>query len=314
VCAERSDIQGLTAGDLVGDYETRNGTGFFAALQGSKGVQCNRLRQPEDARTLIKTAVLHFLSANCIMHVMQKRNVASVLRELLDRHGLSPTELHRRTGVPQSTLSRILSGKIVDPSDKHVSKIADYFGVSTEQLRGRAALGESREAAQPAHGHADLSDISLWDDETPVEDDEVSVPFLREVELAAGSGRFVIEESERARLRFGKRSLRHNGVQFDQAKCVTVRGNSMLPVLRDGATVGVNTGKCSIGDIIDGDLYAINHNGQLRVKQVYRLPIGIRLRSFNRDEHPDEDYSFQQMQEEQISLLGHVFWWGMYAR
>lgn len=257
---------------------------------------------------------LHFRFHGCIMRIMQKRNVASVLRELLARHGLSPTELHRRTGVPQSTLSRILSEKIVDPSDKHVSKIAEYFGVSTDQLRGRVELGESRDAVPLAQGHAALSDISLWDDETPVEDDEVSVPFLREVELAAGSGRFVIEESENARLRFGKRSLRHNGVQFDNAKCVTVRGNSMLPVLRDGATVGVNTGKSTIGDIIDGDLYAINHNGQLRVKQVYRLPTGIRLRSFNRDEHPDEDYSFQQMQEEQISLLGHVFWWGMYAR
>ncbi|MBC3410026.1 MULTISPECIES: LexA family transcriptional regulator [Pseudomonas] len=248
------------------------------------------------------------------MHVMQKRNVASTLKALLDRHGLSPTELHRRTGVPQSTLSRILSEKIVDPSDKHVSKIAEYFGVSTDQLRGRAELGESRETPAATAGHSALSDISLWDDDTPVEDDEVSVPFLREVELAAGSGRFVIEESEHARLRFGKRSLRHNGVQFDNAKCVTVRGNSMLPVLRDGATVGVNTGKCTVGDIIDGDLYAINHNGQLRVKQVYRLPTGIRLRSFNRDEHPDEDYSFQQMQDEQISVLGHVFWWGMYAR
>ncbi|KIU54639.1 transcriptional regulator, partial [Pseudomonas putida] len=55
-------------------------------------------------------------------------------------------------------------------------------------------------------------------------------------------------------------------------------------------------------------------NGQLRVNQLYRLPPGIRLRSFNRDEHPDEDYPFQQMQEEQTSILGHVFWWGMYAR
>lgn len=256
---------------------------------------------------------LHFVQTGCIMQIMQKRNVASVLRALLDRHGISPTELHRRTGVPQSTLSRILSEKIVDPSDKHVSKIAEYFGVSTDQLRGRVELGESREAA-PGRSHAELRDISLWDDDTPVEDDEVSIPFLREVELAAGSGRFVIEESEKASLRFGKRSLRHNGVQFDQAKCVTVRGNSMLPVLRDGATVGVNAGKSGIGDIVDGDLYAINHNGQLRVKQLYRLPTGIRLRSFNRDEHPDEDYSFQQMQEEQISILGHVFWWGMYAR
>ncbi|WP_282360730.1 XRE family transcriptional regulator [Pseudomonas sp. PS01300] len=244
---------------------------------------------------------------------MQKRNVATVLRALLDRHGISPTELHRRTGVPQSTLSRILSEKIVDPSDKHVSKIAEYFGVSTDQLRGRADLGVTRPANAP-RADVQLQDISLWDDDTPVEDDEVSIPFLREVELAAGSGRFVIEESEKASLRFGKRSLRHNGVQFDQAKCVTVRGNSMLPVLRDGATVGVNAGKSGIGDIVDGDLYAINHNGQLRVKQLYRLPTGIRLRSFNRDEHPDEDYTFQQMQEEQISILGHVFWWGMYAR
>ena len=215
---------------------------------------------------------------------MQKRNVSIVLRELLDRDGISPTELHRRTGVPQSTLSRILSGKIVDPSDKHISRIADYFRVSTDQLRGRAgsAWQEERDPM-----HSELKDISLWDDDTPVNDDEVSIPFLREVELAAGSGRFVIEESEKASLRFGKRSLRHNGVQFDQAKCVTVRGNSMLPVLRDGATVGVNAGKSGIGDIVDGDLYAINHNGQLRVKQLYRLPSGIRLRSFNRDEHPD---------------------------
>ena len=61
---------------------------------------------------------------------MQKRNVSIVLRELLDRDRISPTELHRRTGVPQSTLSRILSGKIVDPSDKHISRIAEYFRVS----------------------------------------------------------------------------------------------------------------------------------------------------------------------------------------
>ncbi|CAI8846141.1 HTH-type transcriptional regulator PrtR [Pseudomonas serbica] len=247
------------------------------------------------------------------MRIMQKRNVSTVLRALLDQHGISPTELHRRTGVPQSTLSRILGGKIVDPSDKHISKIADYFAVSTDQLRGRAVIAPTISARREA-AHSQLTDISLWDDDTPIDDDEVSVPFLREVELAAGSGRFVIEESERASLRFGKRSLRHNGVQFDQAKCVTVRGNSMLPVLRDGATVGVNAGKRGIGDIVDGDLYAINHNGQLRVKQLYRLPTGIRLRSFNREEHPDEDYSFLEMQEEQILILGHVFWWGMYAR
>jgi transcriptional regulator with XRE-family HTH domain len=119
---------------------------------------------------------------------MQKRNVSIVLRELLDRDRISPTELHRRTGVPQSTLSRILSGKIVDPSDKHISRIADYFQVSTDQLRGRAGLVPARSDERDPM-HSELKDISLWDDDTPVNDDEVSIPFLREVELAAGSGR-----------------------------------------------------------------------------------------------------------------------------
>jgi phage repressor protein C with HTH and peptisase S24 domain len=50
------------------------------------------------------------------------------------------------------------------------------------------------------------------------------------------------------------------------------------------------------------------------VKQLYRLPSGIRLRSFNRDEHPDEDYTFAEIQEQQIAILGHVFWWAMYSR
>lgn len=242
---------------------------------------------------------------------MSKRTVSTVLKELLIRHQISAMTLHRSTGVPQSTLSRILSGKIADPSDRHISRIAEYFNISTDRLRGR---DEPRALPPSEPLHPELRDICLWDDDTPVADDEVSIPFLRQVELAAGSGRFVIEESERARLRFGKRSLRHNGVQFDQAKCVTVRGDSMLPVLRDGATVGVNAGKRTLDQVIDGDLYAINHNGQLRVKQLYRLASGLRLRSFNRDEYPDEDYVYSELEDEQLVILGHVFWWGMYAR
>lgn len=95
------------------------------------------------------------------MRVMQKRNVSTVLRALLDQHGISPTELHRRTGVPQSTLSRILSGKIVDPSDKHISKIAEYFAVSTDQLRGRVDVAHAASAGRD-ESHSELKDISLW--------------------------------------------------------------------------------------------------------------------------------------------------------
>lgn len=232
------------------------------------------------------------------------------------RHAkLNQTELAERAGLTQTSISDLERGK--SKATAFAAQIASVCGVSPMWLVEGAGdmLGATDthkpERIQPS---VRMGTIETWDDETPLDDDEVYVPFLQEVELAAGEGRFVIEESDTSRLRFFKKDLRHNGVQFSNAKCVVVSGNSMVPVLRDGATVGVNVGKNSLSDIVDGEMYAINHNGQLRVKQVYRIPIGIRLRSFNRDEHPDEDYTFQQIQEQQISILGHVFWWAMYSR
>lgn len=155
-----------------------------------------------------------------------------------------------------------------------------------------------------------LTPISAWDDDTPLDDDEVEVPFLKEVELSAGSGRTVIEENTRFKLRFGKYTLRRHNVQPEHAVCVPIYGNSMEPVLRSGATVGVDRSKTQV---IDGDIYALNHAGQLRVKQLYRLPGGgIKLRSFNRDEHPDEEYNPDQMTDLNISIIGRVFWGAMF--
>ncbi|MGF6127232.1 phage repressor protein C with HTH and peptisase S24 domain [Pseudomonas frederiksbergensis] len=236
--------------------------------------------------------------------------------------GVSKKKLAEDFGVkPPSVQGWVNSGRI-DKSKlmqliDYFSDVAkpDHWGLSDQMSAylGSASIEEPR-SSYTANHDLRLPSIETWDDETPLDDDEVYVPFLQEVELAAGSGRFAIEESDSSRLRFFKKDLRHNNVQFSNAKCVVVSGNSMVPVLRDGATVGVNVGKNSLGDIVDGDMYAINHNGQLRVKQVYRLPIGIRLRSFNRDEHPDEDYTFQEIQDQHLAILGHVFWWAMYAR
>lgn len=183
-----------------------------------------------------------------------------------------------------------------------------------DQARDPGAIHFPNSKLKASETITGLLPIDVWDDDTPVDSDEVAVPFLREVEVSAGAGRFVVEENTDATLRFSKKELRSNGVQFDKARCVTVRGNSMLPILRDGATIGVNTAINSIGDVVDGDLYAISHGGQLRVKQVYRMPTGIRLRSFNRDEHPDEDYAFDDLEHEDMHIIGRVFWWAMYAR
>lgn len=246
------------------------------------------------------------------------------VRQIIDRDfGGKDADFAAKVDKQPSYISRLFTEKaehLRNIGEKMARDIELKCGLAPGSLdrplsEGELSLASVSGAAKPRlRAEIALSPIEAWDDDTPLDDDEVYVPFLHEVELAAGSGRFAIEESSASRLRFNKKDLRHNGVQFNNAKCVKVSGNSMVPVLRDGATVGVNVGKNSLSDIVDGEMYAINHNGQLRVKQVYRIPSGIRLRSFNRDEHPDEDYTFQQVQEQQVSILGHVFWWAMYSR
>lgn len=154
-----------------------------------------------------------------------------------------------------------------------------------------------------------VGSFEVWDDDTPLGDDEVYVPFLKEVELSAGQGRTVVQQSSNRKLRFGKLTLRRQGVQPSDAVCVTVSGNSMEPVLPDGSTAGVDQGRTAV---VDGKMYAINHAGQLRVKTLYRLPGGgIRLRSFNREEHPDEEYTAEELISNQIIILGRVFWYSV---
>ena len=255
-------------------------------------------------------------------------NLSERVKQARNHAGLTQKELADKVGIAQTAISQLESGKT--QRSTYLFQIADACGVSAvwlaagvggmihapgqgasaadEQFRigYHEALAESECLHEEESFGPGVSPISVWDDDTPLDDDEVEVPFLREVELSAGSGRTVIERSTSTKLRFGKRSLRAHNVQFDQAVCVIVSGNSMEPVLPNGSTVGVNMGQ---KQILDGKMYALKHDGQLRVKVLYRLPGGgIRLRSFNQSEHPDESYTPEEMSENAIEVLGRVFW------
>lgn len=252
---------------------------------------------------------------------MSESTIAEIITRARRKQGLNQSELARQLGVTPQSVQAWESGRSV-PRPAKFKEIADALGIRAQALLRASGMMNVQSVSEFLKIFGDdqakedapmLSDMRVWDESTPLDDDEVYVPHLREVELSAGSGRFAIEEGPASKLRFSKMDLRANGVQFSNAKCVTVSGSSMLPVLRDGATVGVNVGKNQLTDVVDGEMYAISHNGQLRIKQVFRLPSGLRLRSFNRDDYPDEDYSFQDLQDQQISILGHVFWWGMFA-
>jgi len=55
------------------------------------------------------------------------------LQKLIDSKGITPYEVSKETGVPESTLSRILT-KGSKPNKKNRDKLADYFQVSPEYL------------------------------------------------------------------------------------------------------------------------------------------------------------------------------------
>lgn len=225
--------------------------------------------------------------------------------------GLTQEKLAHALDMNQSSVSHYLNG--INPLNAPVAAaFAKILGIEVSEFSERLSEEIAKMTTGGVAPRQDLSNaqflgpIEVWDDETPLDDDEVYVPFLKEVELSAGQGRTTVQPSHKQKLRLGKMTMRRQGVQPSDAVCVTVSGNSMEPVLPDGCTVGVDQGTTTV---TDGKMYALDHGGQLRVKTLYRLPGGgIRLRSFNRDEHPDEEYTIQDMQEHEIVVLGRVFW------
>lgn len=85
----------------------------------------------------------------------------------------------------------------------------------------------------------------------------------------------------------------------------------MERLILDGATIGFDTSDTSI---FDGEIYAFNHGGLLRVKYLFRLPAGaVRIHSENSEDYPDEIMTSEQFREEVI-MLGRVFWWSTVRR
>ena len=213
------------------------------------------------------------------------------------KKGLSKKALADHFRVKPPSVNGWISTGRIDKSK--LMEMIDFFSDVVDHSHWGLRKGFAAEASV-------VGRISAWDDDTPLDEDEVAIPLLKEMRVAAGSGCTAEEFDSGKKIRMGKHTLRNQGVQFDQAVCVTVRGNSMEPALPEGSTVGVNLGSTSIRD---GKVYVIRQDGELRVKQLYRLPgNGIRLRSFNRAEHEDEDYSAQQLEEKSISVVGKVFW------
>lgn len=229
------------------------------------------------------------------------------LREIIDtRFGGNQADFSRHIGKSPSLIWQYLNGhrSIGEKFAREVERKVILPRGWMDGLSGKPEKPDTKvENELEFIGHMDA-----WDSSTPLDEDEVELPLFREVELAAGSGATQVIENQGAKLRFAKSTLSRAGVPAEAAACAFVRGNSMEPVMPDGTCVGVNTADKTIKD---GEIYAIDHGGMLRVKYLHRRPGGgIKIVSQNAGEHPVEEVTADEMAAG-IRVIGRVFWWSV---
>ncbi|EJO29590.1 S24 family peptidase [Achromobacter marplatensis] len=134
------------------------------------------------------------------------------------------------------------------------------------------------------------------------------VPEMADVRLAAGDGIENHTEEETGMVQFRRSFLRSVGADAGKARVVYAKGDSMEPVIKDGAALLVVPNEnLTVRDLAAGGIYAINYDGKMIVKTVTtdRLTGRWVARSFNpayndiplENGHP-------------VRVLGQVVWAG----
>lgn len=224
----------------------------------------------------------------------------------MQERGVTQGALAEAVGMAQPSVWKLVSGGA--KGSRKTVQIAHFLGVRPEWLSDgtgpmRAEGGESNIAPE-----SQWVGVDAWDKNTPLPDDEVEVPFLKDIEFACGDGRVHSEDHNGFKLRFSKATLRRVGANSDGSGvlCFPATGDSMEPVIPDGTTVAVDTNNKRI---VDGKLYAIAQPGAgedklKRIKQLYRNPGGkLTIRSFNRED--------EEANESEVEVIGRVFWYSV---
>lgn len=230
-----------------------------------------------------------------LMDVEMKPEIAphdSVIR-LLEASGLTQEETAK---VMDESPQTITNWKKRGVSKAGALKAAASFSVSANWILS----GEGEKF------NNSITKVSEWDGSTPVDDDEVEIPFYKETLISCGSGSLVeIIGNETRKLRLSKSTLRQYGVESNNAYALTAFGDSMTPIINNGATVYVDVGRTNI---IDGKIYAINHGGLFKFKYLYRMPKGgVRIVSANKDEYPEEILTAEDIMDQDFCVVAYAF-------
>lgn len=220
--------------------------------------------------------------------------VADRINQKMAEHNLSQADLIRGTGAGRATVSGWVNGTN-NPSAKHLDSLAKTLKTTTSWL-----LTGISDTAQ------NIQVIETWDDKTPLDDDEVEIPFFKDFSFACGSG--AIGEAflnEKRKLRMSKATLRNKAIDKKNAVATTSSGDSMSPTIKDGDTIHIDLGRKTVKD---GKIFAVCHGGLFLAKRLYNLPMGgIRIVSDNAAEYPEIHLTAQEIKDQQFEIVGWIW-------
>ncbi len=231
-------------------------------------------------------------------------NVADNLRELMTRRGISENRLSTETGIPQPTIHRIASGKAKDPRDGTLRPLAQFFGVTVEQLRTSLDLPPRQDGKAPIPAY----EVRAFEEATELDLDREVLVAEVDVVVSGGPGAAMPEFVETSfRMAYQLNWFRQVNARPQDVRVMKVHGDSMERTLFNGDRIAVN---CADTTIADGRVYVFATPGpysDVKVKRLYRTTDGrVRVVSDNPDksQYPDEFLDIQEL--EQIHIIGRV--------
>jgi len=207
--------------------------------------------------------------------------------------GRTQASFAAEAGISQGGLHKLLHGG--EPNLATLIALAKAGGVSVEWLAtGRGP--RATEAARPLDDAVSNSPAYLQ---------EFAFIPRYEVRASAGPGLVPISEDISERVAFRADWLREIGVAAANAAVLTAGGDSMEPLIPDGALMLVDV---SIREVRNGCIYVIVKDGDLLVKRVHRKVDGtISLISEN-TRYPPEEITPTLL--DKLHIVGRVRWVG----
>ena len=224
---------------------------------------------------------------------------------LLKQQGLNANSLQEKSGITQTTTSRILNGSTKNPRDNVVQQYAKFFNISIADLRYKDLTGQGEMTALPHQVQSLLDNTSTPISTTQIDPNSKIWLPLMDISFSCGDGVSIDchFEDTKKKLAFEPDFLTSRGIKEQNVRLLYATGDSMEEFIYDGDVFAIDVSDTMVRD---GQIYAVYFEGEAMLKQIFKEAGGkLILHSKNpkyRDKEVTEDNGAD------FRVIGRQFW------